>query len=260
MSGYYPTVPTLGGSVRRWPRSRRCSTPSRSPTSSEPRTRPKPPKPSQSFPSGMRVPGLAQARATRTRWRTRPFPVISYRANTGDDPSGLGGPFQPRRTMTSAEIEAADGLSFTAAFSERLTGDRRVGDPSLANYASSPRHGAPRWLSGLAGRSLARRRRAPTWAEASWRSTSTTICWTPNASPSCIADDGRTVRSWVRRAGACQPGQCPQDGQLAPGRHARDRPENLARDGDGRGSGAHETTGKTHSTLKAYPIGPVESF
>ncbi len=190
MSGYYPTVPTLGGSVGDGPVKAMLDA-FVIPDLLELKDPARPPKPSQSPPGGMRVPGLAcpsdpNAMANST------IPVISYRANTGDDPSGLGGPFQPRRTMTSAQIEAADGLSYTAAFAERLTGDRRVGDPSLANYASSPgtvpRGGCPglpadRWR-GDAGSN---------WAEASWRSTLYNHLLTPNASPSCIADDGRTA-------------------------------------------------------------------
>jgi hypothetical protein len=149
------------------------------------------PKPSHSPPSGIRLPGLAcpsdpYAMASLAR------PVISYRANTGDDPVGLGGPFQPGRTMTSAEVEAADGLSYTAAFTERLVGDGQVGQKSTENYASCqapvPKGGCPnspsdRWL-GDAGSD---------WGEASWRSTLYNHVLTPNAGPSCIAEGGRSA-------------------------------------------------------------------
>jgi type II secretory pathway pseudopilin PulG len=189
-SRHYPTVPTLGGPVGDGPVKAMLDA-FVIPDLLDLKDLAKPPKPSQSSPKGMRVPGLAcpsdpNAMANST------IPVISYRANTGDDPSGLGGPFQPGRTMTSAQIEAADGLSYTAAFAERLTGDRRDRDPSLENYVSSPGTvtsngcpGAPadRWR-GDAGSD---------WAEASWRSTLYNHVLTPNGAPSCIAEDGRTA-------------------------------------------------------------------
>ena len=67
---------------------------------------------------------------------------ISYRANTGDDPSGLGGPFQPGQLMTSAQIEAADGLSYTAAFAERLVGDGQDNQPALGTMRPRPARSA----------------------------------------------------------------------------------------------------------------------
>jgi type II secretory pathway pseudopilin PulG len=151
----------------------------------------KPPKSTQSPPRGTRVPRLAcpsdpNAMASSTS------PIISYRADTGDDPGGLGGPFQPGRAMISAQVEAADGLAFTAAFSERLTGDRQDRQPAPWNYATSPaeltRGVCPdlqpdRWR-GDAGSD---------WSEASWRSTLYNHARTPNAAPSCIAEDGRSA-------------------------------------------------------------------
>ena len=52
------------------------------------------------------------------------FPApISYRACTGDSPAGENGAFRPGRVISLQEIQDRDGLSFTAAFSERLVGD-----------------------------------------------------------------------------------------------------------------------------------------
>ncbi len=120
------------------------------------------------------------------------FPApISYRANTGDTTDGQGGPFAIGRTVTLAEVEAADGASYTAAFSERLVGDGRRGVPSRSGYALAPAPvgeagcptaPAPAWR-GDAGSS---------WLRSDWRSTlySHLPALQTNA---CIADDGRTA-------------------------------------------------------------------
>ncbi len=151
----------------------------------------KPPKPSQAPPRGTRVPGLACPSDSNAMTGVA-FPVISYRANTGDTPSGSGGPFQPGRVITSLEIERADGLSYTAAYAERLVGDGHPKSPSLWNYAMTPGpiEGSlvpelpdARWR-GDAGSD---------WSEANWRSTLYNHVLTPNAPRSCIADDGRSA-------------------------------------------------------------------
>ena len=151
----------------------------------------KPPKPSQAPPKGARVPGLScpsDSNAMAGHFAS----TVSYRANTGDDTNGRGGVFEPGRLLTSDEVEAADGLSFTSAFSERLVGDGRDGQPGFGNYANCPgpvvEGGCPaappeRWR-GDAGSN---------WAEAAWRSTLYNHALVPNASPSCIADDRRTA-------------------------------------------------------------------
>jgi prepilin-type processing-associated H-X9-DG protein len=150
-----------------------------------------PPRPTGAPPRRTRIPGLAcpsdpNAMAGR-------FPAaISYRANTGDTTSGEHGPFQPGRSLSSSEVEAADGLSFTAAFAERLVGDGVDGRSGPVNYATSPgvvgsegcpEAGPDRWR-GDAGSD---------WAEAGWRSTLYGHVLRPNGSPSCIAVDGRTA-------------------------------------------------------------------
>jgi prepilin-type processing-associated H-X9-DG protein len=116
------------------------------------------------------------------------FPApVSYRANAGDAPEGRDGPFAPGRTTTRAEVESADGAGYTAAFAERLLGD---GQPlaSERNYARvpgplveppCPAAPAPAWR-GDAGFS---------WFLADWRSTLYNHALTPNAHPSCLADD-----------------------------------------------------------------------
>lgn len=118
---------------------------------------------------------------------------INYRANTGDSSPGGVGPFSPGLSLSFEEVEAADGSSYTAAFSERLLGTG-TSLPDLANYAavdrltvsgSCPADLPPQSWRGDAGTS---------WVEASWRSTLYHHGLTPNATPSCIALDGQTAR------------------------------------------------------------------
>ena len=151
-----------------------------------------PPKPGAGPPKGVRVPGLAcpsDSNAIAGAFASG----ISYRANTGDDPAGSGGPFQPGRVMTTAQVEAADGLGFTAAFAERLVGDGRDRHPAAWNYSASsgpvstggcPAAPPDRWR-GDAGSD---------WAEASWRSTLYAHILPPNGVPSCLSVEGRTAR------------------------------------------------------------------
>jgi type II secretory pathway pseudopilin PulG len=189
-NGHYPTVPGLGDPAGNGPVKAMLDAFSM-PDFLELDDASHPPRPGQAPVKGSRVRGLtcpsdANARAGSFA------PWISYRANTGDDPGGLGGPFQPGRVLTASEVEAADGTSFTAAFAERLVGDGRARQPARWNFAASPgpvdRAGCPdlppdRWR-GDAGSD---------WAEASWRSTLYSHILAPNAAPSCIADDGRTA-------------------------------------------------------------------
>ena len=79
------------------------------------------------------IPGFvcpSEPRATAAHF---PAP-ISYRATTGDTPRGENGAFAPGRQVRLADVEAGDGLSYTAAFAERLVGDGRKA-PAAWNYA-----------------------------------------------------------------------------------------------------------------------------
>ena len=121
-----------------------------------------------------------------------PFPApVSYRANTGDTTIGRGGPFAIGRPTSLAEVETADGASFTAAFSERLVGDGRAGLPSLANYAMVP---APVGEVGCpsAPASSWRGDAGSSWLRADWSGTLYGHLPAPG-SGSCIADDGKTA-------------------------------------------------------------------
>jgi len=64
-----------------------------------------------------------------------PPSATNYRANAGAEPTGVSGPFAIGKRVTPAEVEAADGLAFTAAFAERLRGTT-TGEPGRADYMS----------------------------------------------------------------------------------------------------------------------------
>jgi hypothetical protein len=121
-----------------------------------------------------------------------PFPApISYRANTGDTTDGRGGPFAIGRSRSLVDVEAADGATFTAAFSERLVGDGRGGIPSPANYALVPgpigEGGCPTAPAGSW-----RGDAGDSWLQAHSHSTLYGHL-PPPGSRSCIADDLRTA-------------------------------------------------------------------
>jgi len=118
---------------------------------------------------------------------------ISYRACTGDTPLGETGAFRVGRKISLQEIQDRDGLSFTAAFSERLVGDNLASHPAVCNYAlcEGPLSGAacplqtgsPRWRSD-AGSS---------WVSSDYRSTLYNHALAPGGQPSCIDNAGRTA-------------------------------------------------------------------
>lgn len=187
---HYPTVPHLDGSAGDPPIAALLDA-FVVPDLLELKDPTKPPKPTQAPPRGSRVPGLACPSDSHSIGGLS-VPSISYRANTGETASGTGGPFEPGRTSTSRGIEQADGLSFTAAYAERLVGDRQPNSIASWNYgtvpgtvvgSTCPEIPADRW-NGDAGAD---------WSEASWRSTLYSHALSPNPPRSCIGDDGRTA-------------------------------------------------------------------
>ena len=138
-----------------------------------------------------RIRGLICPSDPKATSSLHPAPT-SYRATTGDDAQGRGGPFEPGRVVTFAQIEAADGAAYTAAFSERFVGSgTTVAD--LGAYALAP---GPITDAGCpANDSLERRGDAgSTWTAANWRSTLYNHSAPPNARLSCLATDGRSAR------------------------------------------------------------------
>ena len=76
-------------------------------------------------PGEIRVRGFVCASDPNAMEAAFPAP-ISYRAVTGDNLRGDHGAFSPGPALSFAAIEARDGLSYTAAFSERLVGDNQA--------------------------------------------------------------------------------------------------------------------------------------
>lgn len=120
---------------------------------------------------------------------------VSYRATTGDDPEGRTGGFALGRRTTLREIEDADGVSYTAAFSERLVGDGQAA-PAPENYtlvdgpvAVSGCFPDPEAAAGADWRGDA----GSTWEQADWRSTLYNHALTPGSKISCLARDGRSA-------------------------------------------------------------------
>jgi len=150
-------------------------------------TKGRPPKRSHLAQVERRVPGFVCASDPHALAGIFPAPV-SYRATTGDAPDGRNGAFAPGRHVDNTQIEATDGSSYTAAFSERLVGDNTPEHPAPNNYALAasplpdagcPRAAPPAWR-GDAGRS---------WVASDWQSTLYNHALAPDAEPSCIADD-----------------------------------------------------------------------
>lgn len=121
---------------------------------------------------------------------TVPSP-LSYRATAGTSSRGNDGPFAFGRLVRPGDVEAGDGLGFTAAFSERLVGTGREGEVDARNYALAP--GTIEAACPDAPPTSWRGDTGASW-DANWRSSLYNHGLTPNGSPSCIADDGRTAR------------------------------------------------------------------
>jgi type II secretory pathway pseudopilin PulG len=118
---------------------------------------------------------------------------ISYRASTGDSPAGDNGLFAPGRLIKLTDVEATDGLSFTAAFSERLVGDKEPNHPVVGNYRVVPGPLLGVGCPADAGDSSWRGDAGSSWNWADYRSTLYNHALVPNQKPSCLAIDGQTA-------------------------------------------------------------------
>lgn len=116
----------------------------------------------------------------------------SYRANTGSTPGGGDGPFAPGRALSIAQVEAADGAAYTAAFAERRLGSGTSGVAAPENYAvvPGPVSGPCPDSSGDAWRGDA----GADWSVPGWASTLYNHALPPGGTPSCVAEDGATAR------------------------------------------------------------------
>jgi len=138
-----------------------------------------------------RVPGFICASDPNAIAGVLPAPV-SYRATTGDDAGGHNGAFAPGRQLSIAQIEAGDGSSYTAGFAERLVGDNQPEHRARFNYALAP---GPLPASGCpqAAPAAWRGNAGSSWLTSNWQSTLYNHALTPDAEPSCIADDRRSA-------------------------------------------------------------------
>jgi Protein of unknown function (DUF1559) len=118
---------------------------------------------------------------------------ISYRACTGDAPSGENGAFQPGRVISAKEIQDRDGLSFTAAFSERLVGDNLATHAAACNYTipqgALPANACP----SSPDLSVWRGDAGSSWLLPDYRSTLYNHAVPPDSLSSCIDRDGRSA-------------------------------------------------------------------
>jgi type II secretory pathway pseudopilin PulG len=159
------------------------------------------------------IPGFTCPSDPRATEAVFPAPV-SYRATTGDGTDGRNGPFAPGHPTRRADVEAGDGLAYTAAFAERLVGDG-TNEPSLRNFAvvggtvgeeGCPTPPAIAWR-GDAGAS---------WISADWQSTLYNHSLPPNGAPSCVSADGQGVRMGASSAHADRVHVLLLDGSVRP--------------------------------------------
>lgn len=118
---------------------------------------------------------------------------VSYRAVTGDTPRGDTGAFAPGHPWSLAGVEARDGLSYTAAFSERLVGKGELAIEGLTSYRIVPGPVSDAGCPPPANASLIREDAGSSWIASSYRSTLYNHALPPNGRPSCVASDGGTA-------------------------------------------------------------------
>ena len=118
---------------------------------------------------------------------------MSYRADAGPGTDGQGGPFSFGRVATIAQAEAASGRGLYGVVLQRLVGGGSLAEPSPNNYMAIPGPvGAEACPPGP--RESWRGDAGSSSAQAGWTSTLYNHAIRPDASPSCIAEDGRTAR------------------------------------------------------------------
>jgi hypothetical protein len=143
-------------------------------------------------PGEMPVPGFVcpSDRNATGGWFAAP---ISYRAVTGDSPWAKNGAFAPGRTINLRGVEAADGLSFTAGFSERLVGDNQPGHAQLNKYQVVIGPLSPPGCPVNADSGSWRGDAGSSWRASDYRSTLYNHALPPNGQPSCLASDGKSA-------------------------------------------------------------------
>lgn len=156
----------------------------------DPKTRPKPGR--GPVPGEIPVPGFFCSSDPNALSMRLPAPV-SYRAATGGSHLGNDGPFAPGRKWSLAAVEARDGLSYTAAFSERLVGSGEDGPETLASYRVVKAPLSDTGCSAASDASAVRNDAGSSWCASEYRSTLYNHAMPPDGRPSCIADDGQAA-------------------------------------------------------------------
>ena len=118
---------------------------------------------------------------------------ISYRATTGDSPNGDDGPFAIGRVLRLSDVEAVDGSSFTAAFSERLVGDHQPNHSSPCNYQVIPGPLAGSGCPAAGDASVWRGDAGSSWSWSDYRHTLYNHSLPLSSRLSCLAVDGKTA-------------------------------------------------------------------
>ena len=148
------------------------------------------PKPARAPAGPQPVPGFVCPSDPSASDGSLPAPV-SYRAATGDTPDGIHGAFEPGKIFLPSSFESGKGTGFIAAFSERMVGNSR--DDKLASYNLVP---GP--LGGGVcpeGDASARKDDAgASWMKSTWADTLYQHAIPPNATPSCVASDGKSAQ------------------------------------------------------------------
>jgi hypothetical protein len=143
-------------------------------------------------PAEIRIPGFVCASDPNATGGLFPAPV-SYRATTGDTPNGDDGAFAIGRVIRLQAIENADGLSYTAAFSERLVGDGQAGSTAASNFRVVPAPidagGPPPDPDTGAWRGDA----GSSWYWSDYRHTLYNHALRPSVTGSCVAADGKSA-------------------------------------------------------------------
>lgn len=158
----------------------------------DPKTRPRPVGPP---PAAHRLAGFL-CPSDRVAIRSA-FPApTSYRACAGGDSAGLTGAFPLDGRRSLAEIDAADGLAYTAAFSERLIGANTGNTPPdpLRRYAVVPGPVGSLPCPPQTDPAALRDNAGGDWSQPGWTSSLYNHAIPPNDPFSCVAADGRTAR------------------------------------------------------------------
>ena len=118
---------------------------------------------------------------------------ISYRATTGDSPAGDNGLFAIGRVLGLRDVEAADGSSYTAAFSERLVGDLQTRHPAPCNYQVVAGPLAGSLCPGASDASAWRGDAGSSWRWPNYRDSLYNHALPLGSYHSCLAVDGKTA-------------------------------------------------------------------